>query len=98
MRTSKAVGRRANWKRGEVGRQTEENDEQVVVGHGLTEVQLIRCAVDNKVRCRMDCRLQHPFSALNLLYLLLLVLQKKILGSERIPICINVPENMFKHP
>ena len=34
MRTSKTVGRRANWKSGEVGRQTKENDEQVVVGHG----------------------------------------------------------------
>ena len=29
-----AVGRQANWKGGEVGRQTEENDEMVVVGHG----------------------------------------------------------------
>ena len=34
LRTSKAVGRRANWKRGEMGRQTEENHEKVVVGHG----------------------------------------------------------------
>ena len=32
MRTSKAVGRRANGMEGEVGRQTEENDEKVVVG------------------------------------------------------------------
>ena len=30
----KAVGRQANGKGGEVGRQTEENDEKVVVGHG----------------------------------------------------------------
>ena len=31
-----AVGRRAKWKGGEMGRQTEENDEKVVVvvGHG----------------------------------------------------------------
>ena len=29
-----AVSRRANWKGGEMGRQTEENDEKVVVGHG----------------------------------------------------------------
>ena len=32
--TSKAVGRRANGKGGEVGRQTDENNEKVVVGHG----------------------------------------------------------------
>ena len=29
-----AAGRRAYWKGGEMGRQTEENDEKVVVGHG----------------------------------------------------------------
>ena len=29
-----AVGRRANWKGGEMVRQTDENDEKVVVGHG----------------------------------------------------------------
>ena len=34
LSTSKAVGRRANGKGGEVGRQTEENDEKVVMGHG----------------------------------------------------------------
>ena len=34
LRTSKAVGRPANGKGGEVGRQTEENDEKVVVGQG----------------------------------------------------------------
>ena len=38
---SKAVGRRANGKRGEVGRQTEENDEKVVVGIVEPEVQLV---------------------------------------------------------
>ena len=31
---SKAVGRRANEKGGEMGRQTEENDKKVVVRHG----------------------------------------------------------------
>ena len=31
LRPSKAVGRRANWKGGEAGLQTEENDEKVVV-------------------------------------------------------------------
>ena len=31
--TGVAVGRRANWKGGEMGRQTEENDEKVVVRH-----------------------------------------------------------------
>ena len=34
LRTSKAVDRRENGKRGKVGRQTEENDEKVVVRHG----------------------------------------------------------------
>ena len=34
LRTIKAVGRRANGNGGEVGRQTEENDEKVVVEHG----------------------------------------------------------------
>ena len=29
-----AAGLRAYWKGGEMGRQTEENDEKVVVGHG----------------------------------------------------------------
>ena len=29
-----ALGRRANWNGGEVGLQTEENDETVVVEHG----------------------------------------------------------------
>ena len=28
------MGRRAYWKGGEMGRQIEENDEKVVVGHG----------------------------------------------------------------
>ena len=32
LRTSMAVGRRAYWKGGEMGRQTEKNDEKVVVG------------------------------------------------------------------
>ena len=47
MRTSKAVGRRANGKGGEVGRQTEKisNDEKVVVGHGLTESAVHKSAV-----------------------------------------------------
>ena len=43
LRTSKAVGRRANWKGGEVGRQTEENDEEVVVGHAVDK-SAVRCA------------------------------------------------------
>ena len=34
LRTSAAVGRRASGKGGEVGRQTEKNDEKVVVRHG----------------------------------------------------------------
>ena len=42
MRTSKAVGRRANGKGGEMGRQTEENDEKVVMGMVEPIVQLIR--------------------------------------------------------
>ena len=42
MRTSKAVGRRANGKGGEVDRQTEENDEKGVVGMVEPKVQLIR--------------------------------------------------------
>ena len=29
-----AVGRRANWKGGELSRQTEENDEKVMMEHG----------------------------------------------------------------
>ena len=35
------VGRRANWKGGEIGRQTEENDEKVVVAMVEPRVQLI---------------------------------------------------------
>ena len=34
LRTSRAVGRRAKGKGGEVDRQAEENDEKVVVRHG----------------------------------------------------------------
>ena len=45
LRTSMAVGRRANWKGGEMGRQTEENDEKVVVGHGLTQSAVDQSAV-----------------------------------------------------
>ena len=41
---SKAVGRRANWKGGEMGRQIEENNEKVVVGMVETKVQLIRAS------------------------------------------------------
>ena len=37
-----AVNRRANWKGGEIGRQTEENDEKVVVGMVEPRMQLIR--------------------------------------------------------
>ena len=39
------VGRRANWKGGEMGRQTEENDEKVVVGHGGTQSAVDESAV-----------------------------------------------------
>ena len=39
---SVAVGRRANGKAGEVVRQTEENDEKIVVGMFEPKVQLIR--------------------------------------------------------
>ena len=42
MRTSKAVDRRANWKEEEVSRQTEENNEKVVVGMIEPRVQFIR--------------------------------------------------------
>ena len=42
MKTSKAVGRRANWKGGEMGRKIEKNDEKVVVGMVEPKVQLIR--------------------------------------------------------
>ena len=37
-----SVGRRAKWKEGEMGRQTEENDEKVVVGMVESKVQLIK--------------------------------------------------------
>ena len=37
-----AVGRRVNWNGGEMGRQTEENDDKVVVGMVEPKVQLIR--------------------------------------------------------
>ena len=39
------MGRRANWKGGEVGRETEENDEKVVVGHGLNQSAVDKSAV-----------------------------------------------------
>ena len=42
LRTSKAVGRRANGKGGEVGRQTEKNDEKIVVGMVEPKMQLVR--------------------------------------------------------
>ena len=45
MSTSKAVGRQVNRKGGEVGLQTEENDEKVVVRHGGSQSAVNKSAV-----------------------------------------------------
>ena len=52
-----AVGRRANWNGAEIGRQTEENDEKVVMGHGLTLSAVDKSAVEPCSQLQLTTRL-----------------------------------------